>query len=114
MRSNLNCLLEEKSAGLRPEDEDQEYAGPAQQSCEEQEPEPYPHYSQLPSVREMQKQAQESQRATQAKMEMSYQKDRSYQKRREHTGSRGRQYYPASSSSEEERARYSQSNYRNR
>ena len=104
MRSDLNRLLEEKLVGLRPEDEDQEYAGPAQHDHEEREP--YPHYSELPSVRVMQKEAQVSQRAMQVKMEMSYQKGRSHQKRREYTGSRGRQHYPKSSSSEEERSRY--------
>ena len=96
MHSDLNRLLEEKSVGIRPEDEDQEYAGPAQPAHEE--PELYPHYSELPSVRAMQKEAQESQRATQVKMEMSYQKGRSHQKRREYTGSRattsGLQHYP--------------------
>ena len=90
MCSDLNRLLEEKSVGIRLEDEDREHAGPAQPDHEE--PEPYPHYSELPSVRAMQKEAQESQRATQAKAEMSYQKDRSYQKRREYSGSLGRQH----------------------
>ena len=38
MRSDLSRLLEEKSVGLRPEDENQEYAGPTQPDHKEPEP----------------------------------------------------------------------------
>ena len=107
MRSDLNRLLEEKSIGHKPEEEFECIEAPCEEpDRQEHEQEPYPHYSELPSVRAQQAQAQESQRATQVKKEPAYPKRQyyqerqaqlSYQKRREYTGSHGRQHYPESS-----------------
>ena len=80
MRSDLNRMLEEKSIGHKPKEEFECIEAPCEEpDRQEHEQEPYPHYSELPSVRAQQAQAQESQRATQVKKEPAYQKRQYYQ-----------------------------------